>query len=186
MPAALAACRVAQGRPEPARDLLDGVLKNHPEHFDALYQRGKLELTLGQPAEAETWLRKALEVKAHDIDARYSLYRSLQGQADRQQEAERELARWNQERKKQDRLTSLLRKDLAAHPNDVELAREAGELFLQIGEERRGLFWLHRAVAINPRHVASHRALLAHYERTHNTAKADEERQQIAQLEGTP
>jgi tetratricopeptide (TPR) repeat protein len=186
VPTTLAPCRVIQSRPEDARTLLDAVLKDNPDHFDALFQRGKLELTLGHPAEAEPWLRQALQIKPHDIEARYSLYRSLQGQPDRKQEAERELARWEQEGKNQNRLTSLLRKDLGAHPNDVKLAHEAGELFLQLGEEQRGLFWLYRALAINPRHLPSHRALLAFYERTNNAAKADEERRQLAELEAAP
>jgi tetratricopeptide (TPR) repeat protein len=186
VPVALAPCRVVQSRPEEARALLDAVLKDHPDHFEALFQYGKLELTLGHFADAESWLRQALQLKPHDIEARYSLYRSLQGQPDRQAEAERELARWEQENKQQRRLTTLVRKELAAHPNDVELAREAGELFLQLGEEQHGLFWLHRALAINPRHVPSHRALLAYYERTHNTTKADEERRQLADMEAAP
>jgi tetratricopeptide (TPR) repeat protein len=186
VPAALAPCRVVQARPEEARALLDAVLKDHPDHFDALLQQGRLELTLGHAAEAEPWLRKALHVKPHDTEARYSLYRSLQGQPDRQAEAERERARWEQEGKKQKRLTTLLRKDLAAQPNDVELAREAGELLLQQGEEQRGLFWLYRALSLNPRHVPSRRALLAYYERTNNTSKAAEQRQQLADLGAAP
>jgi tetratricopeptide (TPR) repeat protein len=186
VPAALAPCRVIQSRTEEARAMLDAVLKDHPDHFNALYQRGKLELTLGHHAEAEPWLRKALQVNPHDTEARYCLFQSLQGQPHRQKEAERERANWEQEGKKQKRLTSLLRKDLAAHPNDVELAREAGELFLQLGEDKRGLFWLQRAVANNPRHIPSHRALLAYYERTHNTEQADEERRQLKELETAP
>jgi tetratricopeptide (TPR) repeat protein len=146
----------------------------------------KLELALGRPAEAEPWLNKALLVKPHDKEARYSLYRSLQGQPDRQRDAERELARWEAEGKRQDRLTRLLRTDLAAHPNDVELAREAGELLLDLGEEKRGLFWLDRALALNPRHVSSRRALLAYYERINQPDKAAEQRRQLAEIESPP
>lgn len=179
--AALAPCRIQAGRIEDAQALLDAVLARHPDHFDALFQRGKLEITLGNPAAAETWLRKALGVKPHDKEARYSLYRSLQGQPNRQQDAERELARWDHEGKVQVRLTLLLRKELAAHPNDVELAREAGELLLEIGEEQRGLSWLYRALSINPRHVPSRRALLAYYERTNQPDKAEEQRRQLSE-----
>lgn len=184
--AALAPCRVIQGRSEEARAMLDAVLKDHPDHFNTLYQRGKLELTLGHHAEAEPWLRKALQVNPHDTEAHYSLYQSLQGQPHREKEAERERVNWEREGKNQKRLTSLLRKDLAAHPNNVELACEAGQLFLQLGEDKRGLFWLHRAVANNPRHIPSHRALLAYYERTHNTEQADEERRQLKEYEAAP
>lgn len=93
---ALATCRVAQERGEEARAMLDGVLKDHPEHFEACYQRGKLELPLEHPAQAEPWLRKALQIKPRDALARWSLYRCLQEQPGRDQEAEREFARWEQ------------------------------------------------------------------------------------------
>jgi hypothetical protein len=143
-------------------------------------------LALGHPAAAEPWLNKALGMKPHDKEALYSLYRSLQVQPDRQRDAERQLARWEQESKRQDRLTLLLRKDLAAHPNDVELAREAGELLLDLGEEKRGLFWLYRALALNPRHVPSRRALLAYYERTNQPDRAAEQRRQLAEIGESP
>jgi tetratricopeptide (TPR) repeat protein len=183
---ALAPCRVVELRTEEARALLDAVLKDHPDHFDALLQRGKLELTLEHPAEAEPWLRKALRVKPHDVDARYSLYRSLQGQPDRRAEARGERLHWEQERDRQDRLNLLLRRDVAAHPNDVNLAREVGELLLDLGEEQRGLFWLRRALTINPRHVPSRRALLAYYERTNRPDEAAEQRRQLAELGAAP
>lgn len=179
--AALAACRVHQDRIEEALSLLEGVLKEHPDHFDALFQRGKLEMFRENPSLAEPWLRKALSVKPHDREARYNLYRCLQGQPGRNQEAERELSSWEQEGKKQERLTTLLRKELAAHPNDADLAREAGELFLQIGEDQRGLYWLYRALTINPQHAPTRRALLAYYERTDQPDKADEQRRLLSE-----
>lgn len=179
--AALAPCLINQDRIEEARTLLDAVLQQHPDHFDVLLQRGKLELTLGHYAEGEPWLRKALDVQPHDKEAHYSLYRSLQGQGNRQQEAEAERTRWDQEGEKQDRLTRLLRKELAVHPDDVDLACEAGELLLEVGEEKRGLFWLYRALARDPRHLPSRRALLAYYERTNQVDKAAELRRQLSE-----
>ncbi len=180
--AALAPCRFIQSRPEEARELLDAVLRDHPEHFDALFQRGKLELALGNSTDAEPRLRKALKINPHDLEVLYSLYRCLQEQPDRQEEAQRLIERWDQEGKKKKRLTSLLRKDLAANPNDVELAREAGELFLHFDEDKHGLFWLHRALLINPNHTPSRRALLAYYERTNQLDKAEEQRRELEKL----
>jgi tetratricopeptide (TPR) repeat protein len=179
---ALARCRVVQFRIDEARALLDGVLASHPDHFDALFARGKLELDSNHFAEAEHWLRQALEQTPGDPEARYSLYRSLQGQPNRQREAQEELARWEKDRRTGDRLTRLLRTELAAHPNDPDLAEETGELLLQRGEDRQGLFWLQRALTLDPRHVASLRALIAYYERTNNAAKAEEHRQRLAAL----
>jgi tetratricopeptide (TPR) repeat protein len=182
----LARCRVNQRRMEEATALLDTVLKAHPDHFDALFQRGKLEINLGHAADAEPWLLKALQIKPHDTEALYSLYQSLQRQPSRQEEAERARLRWDKESKKQQQLTSLLRKYLAGNPNDVELACQAGELFMELDEGQRGLFWLQRALAKNPRHVASHRALLAYYERTGQSDKAEEERRQLMMLLSEP
>ncbi len=178
---ALARCWMVQSRTDDARNLLDSVLASHPDDFDALVQRGKLEMDGNHFAEAERWLKKALEQRPHDPEARYSLYLSLQGQPDRQKEAEEELARWQEDRRTRDRLTRLVRTELDARPNDADLAEEAGELFMQLGEDQRGLFWLNRALSLDPRHAASHRALIAYYERTNNPDKAEEQRRQLSE-----
>jgi tetratricopeptide (TPR) repeat protein len=183
--AALAPCRVAQSRVEEGRQLLARVLEDHPDHFNALLRLGRLELSLEKAEEAESYLRKAVRLKPHDIDAHFSLYRSLQGQPHREEEARRELATWELESKRLKRLNHLLRKELAARPNDTELASKAGELFLQMDDER-GLVWLHRVLASNPRHVPSRRALLAYYERTHDDARAEEQRKELARLGAAP
>jgi tetratricopeptide (TPR) repeat protein len=179
---ALARCRVVEARMDEARALLDAVLATHPDHFDALFQRGKVEMESSNYAEAERWLRKALERSPHDAEARYSLHLSLRAQPNREREAQEELARWEQQRQAQTRLTRLLRMELDSQPNNADLAAEAGALLLQVGEDQRGLYWLHRALALNPRHAASHRALLAYYERTNNPTKAEEHRQKLAAL----
>lgn len=176
---ALAGCRVIQGKLDDARTLLDGVLARHPDHADALAQRGKVEMDAGNFAEAERWLRQALARAPQDADARYSLYLSLQAQANREDDAKNELARWQQDNKVRDRLIRLLRVDLDQKPKDADLAEEAGELFLQQGEDEKGLFWLHRALALNPRHVAGLKALSSYYERTHAPEKAAEYRRRL-------
>jgi tetratricopeptide (TPR) repeat protein len=177
---ALARCRAVQLRTKEARELLDAILKDHPDDFDALLQRGNLELNFEQrPAEAERWLRRAVQVRPHDPESYYLLYQSLNSQPGRKQEAERERTHWLQEREKHGRLIRLLRNELPAHPNDANRACEAGELLLQLGEAKQGLFWLYRALAINPRHAPSRRALLAYYEQTHQPDKADEQRRQL-------
>lgn len=180
---ALARCRVVQSEPDEARALLDAVLSTHPEDFDALLQRGKLDLQDRRFEEAERWLRKALQRMPQNAEARYSLCLSLQGQPGRQREAEEELEHSQRDRQMRDRLTRLLRTELNAHPKDPNLAREAGELLLQLGEEKRGLFWLHRALALDPRHAASHRALVGYYERTGNAPKAAEHRQKLEEFD---
>ncbi len=173
---ALARCRLVQLRKDEARALLDAVLAAHPDHFDALHQRGKLELQSGNYVEAERWVRKALEQSTKDPEARYTLYECLNSQENREPEAAAELARWEQTKRDRDRLTRLLRTELDRKPKDADLAAEAGTLLLEQGEAQRGLFWLRRALAIDPRNAASHRALVAYYERNNNPTKAEEHR----------
>jgi tetratricopeptide (TPR) repeat protein len=176
----LAQCWAALSRVDDARALLDQVLATHSEDFDALFQRGNLEATAGNPVEAERWLRRALKRDPRAPDARYALYLSLEAQGNRQAEAQKELQCWQEERKARDRLSRLLRTELSLHPNDPNLAAEAGDLFLQMGEDQRGLFWLHRALAMDPRNAAGHQALMGYYERIGDSAQADEHRRQIA------
>jgi tetratricopeptide (TPR) repeat protein len=177
---ALAACRVVQGRTDEARQLLDAVLATTPDHFAALRQRGNLERDAGQYAESERWLRKALEQKPLDPLARYSLHLTLLAQPDRQAEAESERLRWEQDRQVTVRLTRLIRTELLAHPNDPDLAAEAGELLLRLGEERRGLYWLNKALSIAPAHPAAHRTLGAYYERTNDPVRAESHRRFVS------
>ncbi len=175
----LARCRIVQSRTDEARALLDAALAAHPDHFDALLYRGKLEHDTENYAEAERWLRKALERKPRDTEARYALFLCLQAQPDRHGDARQEWQRLEHDRKLQGRLVRLLRTELDQGRNDPNLAAEAGELFLEVGEDQKGLYWLNRALAIDPRNAASHRALAAYYERTNNPAKAEEHRRQL-------
>lgn len=176
----LAACRIVQLRLTEARQLLDEVLSAHPDQFAALRLYGDLERQYDHYAEAERWLRKALEQKPLDPVARYSLHLTLLAQPERQRDAEAERIRWEKDREITLRLTRLVRSDLAERPNDPDLAAEAGSLLLQIGEDQRGLFWLNKALAINPRHAPSHKALAAYYERMNNPIQAEVHRRNLA------
>jgi Tfp pilus assembly protein PilF len=175
----LGRCRVAEARTDEARALYEKALEVNPDHVEALLRRGQLELDERHYAEAERWLRQALQRAPQDVDARYALHRTLQAQPGRQREAKQELARWEQDRKVRDRLTRLLRTEVDRHPKDPDLAREVGELFLQRGQDRLGVYWLERALKLDPRHAASHRALMNYYERTNNPKRAAEHRKQL-------
>ena len=76
----------------------------------------------------------------------------------------------------------LLHSLLDRSPNDADLAEETGRLLLEDGEDEKGLFWLYRSLRLDPRHAASHRDLVAYYERTDNPAKAAEHRQKLEAL----
>jgi tetratricopeptide (TPR) repeat protein len=179
---ALARCRMAQAQTEEARKLFDAVLASHPDNFDALLWRANLERENSQFAEAERFLKKALEQSPRDPEARYALYLSLQAQPGRQTEADKELAQWKHDQQTLDRLTHILRTELGVKPNDPDLAVEAAKLLMQRGEDKLGLFWLNRALSIDPRNAAGRRELIAYYERTNNPDKAEEQRIQLSQI----
>ena len=176
----LASCDAVQLRTSEARKRLDAVLAVHPEHFGALRLRGKLEREEGNYAEAERWLRKALERKPLDPETRYTLYLVFLAQPDRQRDAADELARWEQGRQTIARVTILLRSELIARPKDPDLMAEAGELLFGQGEDQRGLFWLNRALSIDPNHKRSHKALAEYYDRTQNPTLAEAHRRYLA------
>jgi tetratricopeptide (TPR) repeat protein len=168
------------GRTDEARTLFDSVLALHPNHFEGLLHRGNLELNTGRFSAAERFLRQAVAQKPFSAEAHYALYRSLQSRPNQQREALKQRQRWEQVAATQARLRRLLRTELAANPNDPALAREAGELLLRIGEDQRGLFWLHRALRLKPDHADTLRALIAYYERTNHPDKVAEYRRQLA------
>src|SRR5262249_25729102 len=177
----LARCWMLQGRTAEARELFQSVLALHPNHFEALLHRGNLELNNGRFRAAEHWLRQAVAQRPFSAEAHYALYRCLQPRPNRQEEARKQRRQWEQVTSTQARLRRLLRTELAANPNNPELAREAGELFLRIGEDQRGLFWLHRALRLEPGHAATLRALIAYYQRTNNPDKVAQYRRQLAE-----
>ncbi len=49
---------------------------------------------------------------------------------------------------------------------------ELGELLLGMNQEKRGLYWLYRALDRDPNHAQAHRVLAAHYERKGDAEKA--------------
>ena len=173
---ALAACRVVQGRIEDARQLLDEVLVAHPDHFAALRcaaaiwsarptgtpkrsagcgARWNRSRSTRRPATRSTWRCTRNRIAKPRPSRNASRCRST---------ASREVTL---------RLTRLIRTDLLARPNDPDLAAEAGDLLLRLGEDRRGVYWLNKALSIDPAHAASHRALSAYYERTNDPVRLE-------------
>jgi tetratricopeptide (TPR) repeat protein len=74
----VARCHNVLGRPEKARELLDAVVKAHPEDALALRTRGQFALSDSKPKEAEGWLRRGVKVWPNDYQTQWLLYKALQ------------------------------------------------------------------------------------------------------------
>src|SRR5262249_42652220 len=61
----LAKCRREMGQFDEARTLLDRLLAAHPNVAAALLERGQLAMSEGQHEQAESWLRRGLELQPH-------------------------------------------------------------------------------------------------------------------------
>jgi tetratricopeptide (TPR) repeat protein len=155
----LARCEKALGRPAAARDRLDDLLADHPDHAQALAERGRLALDEDDAPAAEKWLRRAVALAPDDREALHALIRSLWVQ-DKQDEAKSlepalkeltaDLARYQE-----------IRKAVAKDPRNPALRTEAGKLCLRRGRRDEGLRWLATALQIDPSYGPARAALEA-------------------------
>jgi tetratricopeptide (TPR) repeat protein len=159
----LAACREAQGRVDEAAGILDRVIAGPTRAPQAFHYRGRLELNRGRPAAAAPFLRQALELSPSEPGLLYTHFRYLQqtGTPAEIREAEE---RWRRCEADLTRVGELARA-ISASPQDPDLRREIGELFLRHGKTQDGVRWLESALRIRPDHAPTHRVLASHYQR---------------------
>jgi Tfp pilus assembly protein PilF len=168
---ALAGCRAAASQLDAARELLDALLAKQPRHAVALLERGRLEFELDRPADAETWLRKALAADPSDRRANHLLYQCLRLQG-KEKEAQEQLAKSERVAADLKRLGEIMAETMNQRPNDPDLHCELGVLYLNNGQERPGLHWLERALEADPKHRGAHLALADYYDKTGQTERA--------------
>jgi tetratricopeptide (TPR) repeat protein len=152
-----ARCEQALGRAAEAARLLDEVLAGNPRHARALCLRGALELEAGRAERAADYLRKAVAYTPFDREALYTWLLCLHrmGKPDEVAVVEQQLKRCEKDLAELARLT----KKIAQRPDDPELRRQAGEIFLRNEQEEEGIRWLQSALAVRPDHPATHRSL---------------------------
>lgn len=148
-----AKCFRAQGRPDAARAILAGVLKANPANAAALEEFGQLALESGDFQTASECFEKSIEVKGMSLVAANGLVQALP-----------HLGRSNETRKyaalafveksnaSMTRLNRLLAY-IATRSDDVQALHEIGVLYLELGETRSGLTFLHAALDVDPSHA---------------------------------
>lgn len=162
----LAACRVAQNRPDEAVELL-APLADDPK---ALHLRGRVELDRGRADVAEPLLRRAADLDRSEPDALYTHFLALQqlGKADEAAAAE---ARWKRCVTDLERVKEL-GQVVAERPRDPDPRREIGELFLRHGRDADGVRWLESALRARPNDRPTHRLLADYYDRAGDPDRA--------------
>jgi tetratricopeptide (TPR) repeat protein len=168
--ARLGECLFLEGNRQEARRLLEAAAEQIPNDSDTFIYLAKLELQENHPVAAETWVRRALKVDPTDTEAEFVLVESLQAQG-RVNDAKAALEQHKVDTAQLMRVAQVLQ-DQAEHPNpDPAAFSDLGALFLR-SNERVGLYWLYRALEVDPENQAANKALADYYESKGEGGKA--------------
>jgi tetratricopeptide (TPR) repeat protein len=170
----MARCLTELNRSDEARRLLGEALARNPHDATALTERGRLAMQSESPAEAETWLRRAVAEAPADHDALYNLFQCLQKQGKQKEAAEFE-AKFKAVESDLVELRETM-KQIATRPHDPEPRYRAGTIFLRNGKSDEGLRWLTSALLEDPGHRRTHQALAEYHERLGDALRAAQHR----------
>jgi tetratricopeptide (TPR) repeat protein len=174
--AALGRCRFMEGKSDEARPLLEAAVKELPTDAPLVITLAKLHNQMGQPVEAERCLRQLND--GYDLEGRTTLIESLRLQG-REQERAEEQERYEKDRALVRHGDELLRSEVDHPTTGPKVPYEIGTIFLQIGQDRLGLNWLHQALDRDPGHQPSHKALAEYYDKHGEKEKADAHRRRL-------
>jgi tetratricopeptide (TPR) repeat protein len=162
----------AVGRLNDSLELIDEVLARHPDFPTAISARGQLTFLAERPAEAETWLRRAIALNAYDRQAHYVLQQCLEQQG-KEVEARAERQQLKEVEETIDRLITISNHLMPKTPHDPALHYELGSLLTKMGHADLGTRWFQSALEQDPDYRPAHEALAAYYERIGNANAAD-------------
>ncbi len=158
-----ARCRRALGQYQAARDYLDTLLRDHPDHAEAWAERGRVCREQGDSAEALRCLRKAFELAPNNQRIGFSLLNELRGQ----QKSEEADTLWKQLQRVFQQAKHLQELNLQLNrpgPN-APVRYEIGMIHMKNKEETEAEGWLLGAVQDDPGYQPAHAALAEYYQR---------------------
>jgi tetratricopeptide (TPR) repeat protein len=176
----LGICRFIQGRAEEARRLLEAAVVQLPNDPEVLVHLAMLDIHEGRGVEAEQWLRKVLRADPADTEALFNLAAALrlQGRSDEAAAVLREHERYKE---LVDRANDLIQNKVDKAGAGPDTASEIGNLMLQMGRDKVGLYWMDQALLKDPGHQPTHEILAKYYERRGEMDQAAAHRRQIKQ-----
>ena len=170
-----ARCHAMLDRNELARQMLDAVLEQHPDHALSLRTRGQFALADQQPDRAERWLRRAVAAWPDDYQSQYLLYQAL-SQQNKVEAAADQLKTAEAAKERAERLGDLTSRRLYEQPMNPALHYEMGVLLLRGGHTTAAVGWLLSALSLEPNYQPAHAELAKYYASQGDEKRADEHR----------
>ncbi len=164
-----------------ARPLLQELYREKPDNAEVLHLQGRLAEADGRLDEAVRFLKASLDANPGDATTCYHLVLCYQRQGD-----EKSAGEWQDHldrlEKDQARMLDLTNNQSEGLASDPALCCELGAICLRLGIARRGLYWLHAALHIDPHYRPAHEQLLHYYEKLGSKGEKDAafHRQQLA------
>ncbi len=167
----MARCLANLGREEDSILLLQSIAKmpqverndafmqlGEQTEFDTFsFELGSLEAKQGHAEEATHWLTLAVEYNPRHREARYQLARALRSSG-RAAEAKPHFDWYQATQEKNTEINRVL-DQVKLDPQNVDLRCRLGMLYLEIGSENTGRFWLRSVLAQEPAHSIAKEAL---------------------------
>jgi Flp pilus assembly protein TadD len=163
---------------------MDQVLKDHPNDWKVLGERGWLSVQLDRPAEGETYLRRAESLAPPDLPLLVRLSDCLR-LLGKQEDARAYRDRADQlkaDMQRAGQLGDLIREK---SPNDPALRHELACILLRLGKQQDALHWYKTALEKDPTYRPTHESLAAFYTRVGATQLAAYHRQFLQSPGGT-
>jgi tetratricopeptide (TPR) repeat protein len=185
--ARLGQCRLLQAEPEEARQLMEEAVRDMPNDSALLISLAKLEMQESQKdktraVKAEEYIRRALKADPTDTEAQFTLVGILQFEG-RDEEANAALDKYKKDTKMLQELSKVLQDEAERPSTDPARLAEVGALFLRTGNDRVGVYWLHRALQRDPRNQTANKALAEYYEGKGDKEKAAEYRRRLSAVQ---
>jgi tetratricopeptide (TPR) repeat protein len=166
----LARCRIDLNELAAARECLNALLAEHPDHGDALLELGRLEYHAGQTAAAEELLRRAAALLPNDEDAHRVLLLCLKKRGN-DADTRTCLAHLDRIEAELRQFEVLLQKSKTGR-RDAPLYWEIGECLRRLGHDLDAISYYHAALGEEANYAPAHASLGEYFQRTGQSYRA--------------